>query len=377
MRSSVSERVHCEAGRPQFGAGIPCADDARRRPTGHRPPEPLPVGTGRVSRSSTSAAMLWGVAFCPEQRAVASGKPRGDTTRTILVALGAGVGVALAKVVAAVVTASPAMAAEAAHSLADTANDLFLVVAQRRSARPPDKRHPFGYGREAYFWALIAALGVFIAAAAFSLRQGITDLIHPSATSSFLVAYVVLAVSTIFDALSFRQSAHQMSVTARLANRSILDQAAITSDPNLRAVFNEDAVSVVGDLLALAGLGLSQLIGSSRPQAVAALLIALVLIRISLRLVRRNHDFLVGQSVPSADKDRVRGLLLGYPGVTDVGELLVTYIGPEQVWVLARVNVADNLSSRPGHPTRPRHRGGPGRPVALHLSGRCCAVWRK
>ena len=110
-------------------------------------------------------------------------------------------------------------------------------------------------------------------------------------------------------------------------------------------MFNEDAVSVAGDLLALAGLGLSQLIGSSRPQAVAALLIALVLIRISLRLVRRNHDFLVGQSVPSADKDRVRGLLLGYPGVTDVGELLVTYIGPEQVWVLARVNVADNLSS--------------------------------
>ncbi len=271
--------------------------------------------------------------------------PRGDTTRTILVALGAGVGVALAKVVAAVVTASPAMAAEAAHSLADTANDLFLVVAQRRSARPPDKRHPFGYGREAYFWALIAALGVFIAAAAFSLRQGITDLIHPSATSSFLVAYVVLAVSTIFDALSFRQSAHQMSVTARLANRSILDQAAITSDPNLRAVFNEDAVSVAGDLLALAGLGLSQLIGSSRPQAVAAVLIAVVLIRISLRLVRRNHDFLVGQPIPSADKDRVRALLLAYPGVTDVGELLVTYVGPDQIWVLARVNVADNLSS--------------------------------
>jgi cation diffusion facilitator family transporter len=260
-----------------------------------------------------------------------------------LVALGSGVAVAVAKVVAAAVTASPAMAAEAAHSLADTANDLFLVLAQRRSARPPDQRHPFGYGREAYFWALIAALGVFIAAAAFSLRQGIADLIHPGVTSSFLVAYVVLAVSTVFDAVSFRQSAHQMSVTARLANRSILDEAALTSDPNLRAVFNEDAVSVAGDVLALAGLGLSQLIGSARPQAVAAVLIALVLIRISLRLVRRNHDFLVGQPIPSADKDRLEGMLLAYPGVTDVGELLVTYIGPDQVWVLARITVADNL----------------------------------
>jgi cation diffusion facilitator family transporter len=272
--------------------------------------------------------------------------PGGDTTRTILVALAAGIGVALAKVVAAVVTGSPAMAAEAAHSLADTANDLFLMVAQRRSIRPPDKRHPFGYGKEAYFWALIAALGVFIAGAAFSLRQGIADLIHPSATSSFLVAYIVLALSTAFDGLSFRQSAHQMSVTARLANRSILDEAATTSDPNLRAVFNEDAVSVAGDLLALAGLGLSQLIGSSRPQAVAAVLIALVLIRISLRLVRRNHDFLVGQPIPSADLDRVHALILGYPGVTDVGELLVTYIGPGQVWVFARVAVAPNLDVR-------------------------------
>jgi cation diffusion facilitator family transporter len=269
--------------------------------------------------------------------------PGGDTTRTILVALGAGLAVAVAKVVATVVTASPAMAAEAAHSLADTANDLFLVVAQHRSARPPDKRHPFGYGKEAYFWTLIAALGVFIAGAAFSLRQGITDLIHPSATSSFLVAYVVLAVSAVFDALSFRQPAHQMRVTARLANRSLLDQAMITSDANLRAVLNEDAVSVVGDLLALAGLGVSQLIGSSRPQAVAAVLIALLLIRISLRLVRRNHDFLIGQPIPSTDQDRVRAFLLAYPEVTDVGELLVTYLGPEQVWVLARLTVARSL----------------------------------
>jgi cation diffusion facilitator family transporter len=98
---------------------------------------------------------------------------RKETTRTIWVALGAGLAVAVAKVVAAVVTASPALAAEAAHSLADTTNDLFLVVAARRSARPPDERHPFGYGREAYFWTLIAALGVLLAAAAVSLRQGV------------------------------------------------------------------------------------------------------------------------------------------------------------------------------------------------------------
>jgi cation diffusion facilitator family transporter len=245
----------------------------------------------------------------------------------------------------AVVTGSAAMAAEAAHSLGDTANDLFLLVAQRRSSRLPDKRHPLGYGREAYFWALIAALGVFIAAAAFSLRQGITDLIHPGVTSAFLVAYIVLGASTVFDALSFRQSAHQMSETARLADRSILDEATTTSDSNLRAVFSEDVISVAGDVLALAGLGLSQLTGSSTPQAAAAVLIALVLIRISLGLVSRNHDFLVGQTIPPADRDRVRAFLLAYPGVTDVVELLVTYVGPGQVWVVARVTVNGTLGA--------------------------------
>jgi divalent metal cation (Fe/Co/Zn/Cd) transporter len=95
-----------------------------------------------------------------------------DSTRTVLVALGAGLGVTLAKVGAAVFTGSTALAAEAAHSLADNANDLSLFVAQRRSSRPADDQHPLGYGREAYFWALIAALGVFVAGAAFSLRDG-------------------------------------------------------------------------------------------------------------------------------------------------------------------------------------------------------------
>ena len=99
--------------------------------------------------------------------------PNDSSMRTVLVALGSGLAVAVAKAVVAAVTGSSAMAAEAAHSLSDTANDLFLFVAQRRSTRRPDDRHPLGYGREAYFWALIAALGVFVAAAAFSLRKGI------------------------------------------------------------------------------------------------------------------------------------------------------------------------------------------------------------
>lgn len=217
-----------------------------------------------------------------------------DSTRTVLVALGAGLGVTLAKVGAAVFTGSAALAAEAAHSLADNANDLSLFVAQRRSSRPPDDQHPLGYGREAYFWALIAALGVFVAGAAFSLREGIDELIHPSATSSFAVAYIVLAISTVLDLVSFRQSAGQLIRRARRYHREFLEESRVTSDPSLRAVFVEDAVSVSGDVIAFAALALNQITGSSIPQGVAAVLIALLMIRVSLRLIQRSHDFLVG-----------------------------------------------------------------------------------
>src|ERR1700722_3465251 len=284
-----------------------------------------------------------------------------DSTRTVLVALGAGLGVALAKLGAAVFTGSAALAAEAAHSLADSGNDLSLFVAQRRSSRPADDQHPLGDGREAYFWALIAALGVFVVAAAFSLREGIDELIHPSVTSSFAVAYVVLAISTVLDLVSFRQSAGQMIRRARYYHREFLEETRVTSDPSLRAVFVEDAVSVSGDLIAFAALALNQITGSSIPQAVAAVLIALVLIRISLRLIQRSHDFLVGswtgapggppgrdaagftQPLQPADKDRVRAVLLGYPGVTAIRELLFTFVGPGQLWVVARVSVEDGL----------------------------------
>jgi cation diffusion facilitator family transporter len=261
----------------------------------------------------------------------------------VWVALLADLGVGLAKVGAAVFTGSPAMASEASHSLADTANDLFLVVAQRRSSRHPDQQHPLGYGREAYFWALIAALGVFLAGAAFSLREGIAELIDPVHTSSFAVVYVVLAISTVFDVVSLRQSVHQMSYLARSANRNLLEQSKVTSDPTLRAVLLEDAVSISGDVVTFASLALNQLTGSSIYQGVAAVLISLLLIRVSLRLVMRNHDFLLGQPITPTDKERVQTFLLGYPGVTAVRQLIVTFIGPSQVWVIARLDIDDNL----------------------------------
>jgi len=285
----------------------------------------------------------------------------GESTRTVLVSLLAGLAVTLAKVGAAVFTGSTALAAEAAHSLADNANDLSLFVAQRRSSRHADDQHPLGSGREAYFWALIAALGVFAAAAAFSLRDGIDDLIRPSATTSFAVAYAVLAISAVFDLASMRQSAGQMLRRARHYHREFLEESGVTSESSLRAVFLEDTVSTAGDVIAVAAVALNQVTGSPVPQGVAAVLIALVMIGVSLRLIRRSHDFLAGawsgaaggpqgrdvagvtQPLRPAEEEAIRAFLLGYPGVTAVRELLFTFVGPGRLWIVTRVDIGDGL----------------------------------
>jgi cation diffusion facilitator family transporter len=283
-----------------------------------------------------------------------------DSTRTVLVAIGADLGVALAKAGTAVFTGSSAVAAQASESLADTANDVFLLIAQRRGSRRPDDQHPLGYGREAYFWALMSAIGVFVAAAAFSLRAGIEELVHPGVTRSFAVAYVVLGICAVFDLVSFRQSGGQMIRRARRYRRDLLEESRVTSDPAVRTVFTSDLVSVAGDVIALAALALNQITGSSIPQGVAAVLIALVLIRLSLRLIQRSHDFLVGawvgtgepkgrdvagftQPFRPAEEERVRAFLLGYPGVTGIRELLASFVGPGRVWVVARIDIDDGL----------------------------------
>jgi len=286
----------------------------------------------------------------------------GESTRTVLVAIAADLGVALAKVLAALLTGSSAVAASASESLADTANDLFLLLAQRRSTRAADDQHALGYGREAYFWALLAGLGVFLGGAAFSLREGIDQLVNPGVTSAVGVAYGVLAVSVVFDLLSVRQSAGQMSRRARRFHRDFMAESRATSDPTLRTVFSSDAVATAGDLIAIAALAVGQLSGSSIPQGVAAVLIGLVLIGVGLRLVRRSHDFLVGAWVSSAGEEhnrdiggftqpfaapwaaQARSVLLGYPGVRAIRQILTTFVGPGQVWIVARVEVDDGLS---------------------------------
>ena len=252
-------------------------------------------------------------------------EPRTDTAiaraasaRTVAVALATNFAIALAKLVAAVVTRSTAMSAEASHALADTGNQVLLLIAQRTSIRPRDDRHPFGYGRAAYFWALIASVVVFVAGATFSLREGVVELIDPVRATSFAVVYAVLAVSMVLDSVSLWKAVRQLRVEARLLRRDFLDQVMLTSDPTVRAVFAEDAAAIAGDLIAIVGVALHQATGSSLPEAIAAVLIGVLLVAVGAQLARRNHDFLLGEQAPLAVKADVRAFVIGYPGVIAV-----------------------------------------------------------
>jgi cation diffusion facilitator family transporter len=270
--------------------------------------------------------------------------PTGESTVTVVVALLANAGIAVAKLMAALLSGSSAMLAESFHAFADTGNEVVLLVAQRASQKPPDQDHPLGHGRAAYFWALIAALGVFVTGSLLSIRQGVLELLQPDErTTSFLVAYIVLAIALVLESISLWRAYQQLRKEAKDLDREFTEHVRLSSDPIARAVFAEDAAAVAGNIIAGIGIALQQLTGSRVPDGVAALLIGLVLAYVAFELARRNGDFLIGRRAPPNVEADVRKAIARVRGVTGVGELLVTFLGPRQLRVLARVNIDDRL----------------------------------
>lgn len=259
-------------------------------------------------------------------------------------ALGANLGTALAKLGAALFTGSSAMLAEAFHAFADTGNEALLLIAERRSGKPPDERHPLGHGRRAYFWALVASLGVFALGSLLSVRQGILELVTPEPTKSFPIAYGVLGIAFALDAVSLIQAQGQLRAEARALDRGFLEHLDLSSDPIARAVFAEDAAALMGNVIAFLGIVLHQLTGSATPEAIAAIVIGVLLGFVALQLAQRNGDILIGAQASAELRKRIGDSIAAQAGIHTVTELLVTFIGPRRAWVVARVAVDAGLS---------------------------------
>lgn len=267
------------------------------------------------------------------------GAESSESVLTVLVAMGANAIIAVAKTVAALLTGSASMVAEAAHSWTDTFNEVFLLIAQRSGSRPRDETHPQGYGRDTYIWSMFAAVGLFTAGASVSIIHGVQQLSAKSEPGHYMINYLVLAVSFVFEGTSFLQALRQTRGNAADAGIGSLSFINQTSNPTLRAVFLEDAVALVGLVLAGIGIGLHQLTGHEVFDALGSIAVGLLLGAAAVFLINRNRQFLVGQSVNPRIWNRALETLMAAPEIDHVTYLHLEYVGPMRFFVVAAVDL--------------------------------------
>jgi cation diffusion facilitator family transporter len=268
-----------------------------------------------------------------------------ESTFTVFVAVAVNLAVAVAKTVAAAVSGSASMTAEAAHSWADTGNQGFLIVANRRSSRPPDAERPLGYGREAYVWSLLAAVGLFVVGGSLSVWRGVTELLHGEATAeNYLVAYVVLGVAFLLESSSLFQAFRQLRGEAASLDRDLLAHVLDTSDPTTRAVFAEDTAALIGIVVALLGIGLHQITGQALWDAIGSIVVGVLLGVVAVVLIDRNRRFLVGEPASPQLREAAVTRIEQLPEVSSVRFIRLMFVGPKQLFLVASVDLVGDAA---------------------------------
>ena len=265
-----------------------------------------------------------------------------ESAGTVLLAGSANLAIAVAKLVGGLVSGSTAMLAEAAHSFADTLNQVFLMAALKRSKKPADAQHPFGYGMERYFWSLIAAVGIFVLGAGYSIYEGIKSILEPEPLRGLLISYVVLAVSFLFEGASWLKAVRQLRGEAKEKGRGIVEHLKITPDPTAKTVAFEDSAALIGIVLAAAGITLHHVTDQSYWDGAASILIGLLLVVVAYALGQQNKSALIGESLTPEAERSIRGIIDDSPGIDSVVELLTMRLSPDEVLVAARVDLDDH-----------------------------------
>jgi cation diffusion facilitator family transporter len=270
----------------------------------------------------------------------------GESTLTVLIAMGANFGIGVLKLVAGLFTGSAAMLAEAVHSGADTATEVLLLTALRRSGRKADREHPFGYGKERFFWALIAAVSIFVSGAVFAAYEGIRTMFGEGEEQTLVwVAYAVLGGSFLLEGTSWIQAVRQLRSEARKDETTPMKWLRQTDDPTVKTVFYEDSAALIGLLLAFGGVGLHQLTGSAFWDGLASLLIAFLLTGVAYILGTSNKGLLIGRQADRRTVYQLRDALADRPEVETVVDLLTMMIGTDQILLCARLDFDDALDA--------------------------------
>jgi cation diffusion facilitator family transporter len=269
----------------------------------------------------------------------------GESTGTVILAGAANLGIAVAKLVGGLISHSSAMLSEAAHSLADTITEVLLFIALKRGTKPADDKHPFGYGRETYFWAFMASLCTFTLGAGFSIWQGISTIIHGEEQGDPLVSYIVLAVSFVLEGSSLIKAVRQVRGAAKKWRVSPGRYLQATTDTTVKAVTFEDSAALAGLVLAAIGLFLEHMTGEPVWDGVAAILIGILLLFVAISLGRANVSLLVGQAASERIEEELKQEINALPHVEAVPFLITSVIGPGQLVVAAKVDFTDDATA--------------------------------
>lgn len=256
-----------------------------------------------------------------------------SSSKTVLVAVVANLAIAIAKIVAALLTGSASLWAEALHSVADTGNEVLLFVGLRKSAGGPDAERPFGYGQERYFWAFLAALGIFLIGGALSIGEGVRGLLLPEPVESLGVGIGVLVVAAFFEGWSWRTARKQLQRDARESRRSMVQHLTRASDPSATTVFLEDTAALIGLAVALVALVLHALTGWAPWDAIGSMSIGVLLIVVAFLLARRAKSLLLEEAAPDDVVEPIRRRITGTDWVGEPTTVHAVYVGPSRLLV--------------------------------------------
>jgi cation diffusion facilitator family transporter len=266
--------------------------------------------------------------------------------RTVLVALASNASIAVAKLVAGLVSGSSAMLAEAAHSVADTINQVFLLYSLATGEREPDAEHPFGYGKERFFWSFLAAVGIFVAGAGFSFYEGLSRIFGPETESGpFGIAYAVLAFAALAEGASLARAWRQTRHEAAERRQSHARYLRASRDPTTKTVLFEDSAAVIGVVVAFIGIALHHATGNQLYDGLASVVIGVLLAGVAVALGRDTKGLLIGEAATEEERSEITELIDAHPAVDRLLELLTMALAPDRLLVAARIDLADGLSA--------------------------------
>ena len=253
------------------------------------------------------------------------------------------------KFLGAAMTGSAGMMAEAFHSLADTTNQIFLLLGLRFFQRPPSERHHFGYGKERFFWSFIAAVFIFGVGATYAIYEGFQKLRHPHPPENLEWAYWVLGISFVLEAGSIGLALYQETQEAKHEGLSLREYLKESKDPTAKTVIFEDSAALIGIVIAFAGIYLTDhhVIPGFEAywDGLASILIGIVLAIVAFSLARSTRGLLLGEAATPKSLHAIREAIKGHPNVNSVVELLTMHLAPKQILVNAHVNMKDSLTN--------------------------------